>query len=406
MYRVFTDKISQTVSDIAIEPEIEMETSHSMTALNINNTYINISMIYGLTGNQTIRLVCKIGEKYLAANQTIVGGSISQIRKQSISTFTTPAALVSKAYEELLCEIRSEQEDDAKQTNSLNKRRPSISKKKDECFVENALRPRPSIHTPKNLSVLSVKTCPNTMDSIEQLKSILKRNNFDEFTKISKKANKNYITIREKRIVHLVKCYSISCGNHDRYHASKIQDPSKYTDMEYLSSKCEHVINDMMPMVVEKFSQHDIDTVNRAISKKRSIETWSALENAGCSVGGKNPALYEYAQEVTYYREGRNGRPDLVLLDVTGGVVGVVEIKKVSTGTFNINKTTYMKQVAHLHQMFKAVESYLVVLKPPGPKSEPIVEVTTSELRQKVDDNLRIALNNFEAFRSAVLGMG
>lgn len=405
MQRVFEEEQASEFNDSIKVKEDVLAGSHAITAIAINNTYLTASMIYALTVNQTVRFVCKIGEKYLAANQTVVGGMASQRQVQTLSTFDAPAALISKAYVELLQEIKSERDEELAEVEKLVKRRPSISRAPIMCTVEEAIRAKRSIRTPTNMSTLSEKIGPRASDPIEQMQSILKKNTFADFTELSKQATDTYIILKDKATVRLAKCYSLSCGNHDRYHSSKLRDPSAYLDMDYLSSMCDHVFSDMTPPAIEAIHENDIEAINKAIFDFRSTNMVEFLKNAKCNVTGKNPRLYVHAKEVSYYRAGRNGRPDLILLNSKGQVVGVVEIKRVSKATFEDNKSTYLKQIANLHQMFQAVESYLVIMNKNDPRRRITLLTPSDILLKQVDISLPIALNNFAALRSAILAV-
>jgi hypothetical protein len=211
------------------------------------------------------------------------------------------------------------------------------------------------------------------------------------------KAVKKYVEIEDYNLKRVVKLLSPSAGLHDRFSCGgKLSINQMYAGAKYIKL-IEKTMNSAEPPSGAQGHPWLLEWINKNISAYRSHSTVKRLK----SVGIKGTSKYTDNDNRVYYRDGINGRPDYILQNASGDVVGVVEVKQLPPKYEQKTLNQRHKQAAFYQIIFDCIEAYTIY----HPKTSRgdgyvVMEVTKDNIAH-AKENLEIIKHNFKMMLDA-----
>jgi hypothetical protein len=211
------------------------------------------------------------------------------------------------------------------------------------------------------------------------------------------KAMNKYVEIEgynEKRVVKLL---SPSAGLYDRFSCGgKLTINQMYAGSKYIKL-IEKVFNSADPPSGAQGHPWLLEWINQNISKYRSPSTVRMLKSAGI----KGTFKYIDNNSRMYYRDGINGRPDYILQNASGDVVGVIEVKQLPPKYQQKTLNQRHKQAAFYQIIFNCIEAYTIY----HPKTSRgdgyvVMQVTKANIAH-AEENLEMIKHNFKMMLDA-----
>lgn len=206
------------------------------------------------------------------------------------------------------------------------------------------------------------------------------------------------VKIDNRADVPSIKRYSFSVGLHDRFFSSEELGTGYYTDTNKCLEMMRRFTADVWPPTQVTISAARIKDFNERLDAFRKEE----LKNS--SLAASKPLLkksekYVKSETTTYYREGLNGRPDLVLINPkTKAIVGIAEFKASSQTPDTGNIGTYLKQAALYQILMGSEEGFLYIYPTGNGKFTPIIRRVSEQLIRDMKAKLINLKQNFHTF--------
>lgn len=192
----------------------------------------------------------------------------------------------------------------------------------------------------------------------------------------------------------------------ERFAPKSLRSAEELNSVEWLGNQAARVANDIDPKAKEAFSPMIIKRVNDLVCKARTPSQLQRLEKAGLVLGRLPTAAYSPGGEKCYYSRTHNGRPDFILKDKHGHIVGVVEVKRRGKTMTTKNKLAYLKQAINYKLLFSAAECYLVYLGLAKNGCTDTIETPTDDEIQVVEGTVEVMLHNIDLFNKTIITYG
>lgn len=238
-------------------------------------------------------------------------------------------------------------------------------------------------------------------EALDALERCFKGTTKERFEELVDGPVEKYKIISKPSDVLTVKRFSFSIGNYLRFHGSSDKSLADYQKSQKLTELAWRTANDCQPPTVDSIDSGDIDSFNKLMVIERSSE----MKNALVSLGWRPQAddnRYRASETVSYYRDGLNGRPDLLLRSPTGTIIGVAEFKGLESKPNSSEVGTHLKQPTYYKHLLGATEAVLYIYpKPPARFKAFITKVTTTQT-DKASSELQNLKNNYAKYIIAV----
>lgn len=373
----------------------------------ISSQYSNllglISSMLSLTGIEAIELLEIIGSKFKKERVGVYGMSFSLDDIQGDSMFAKGGQIISVAYRHLMSKSMRQEKELLEREEQLRKRKPEL--KDISSFSKSTFTPtkdNKSAHS-SLISTSIAKDDEADLDVIELAKRHLKTYTKEEMAKNFGGAIDNYVEIESQEDLVLVKHHSVSCGLHDRFHATKVLAKNYFATPKKIAAMYLHIYKSLTPYTSDYFDPSLLYDINKLIEEQRTKKEEAALKKAGVDLGHATKGKYVASTNVSYYRAGRNGRPDLVLYNSKGVIVGVVEVKRAASIVEDGNYTVAQKQAAHYKHLFQAVEVLLVYVVNNRNKVSINVNRIGDSILEFAETSLDTMLTNINSLNKAII---
>ncbi len=373
----------------------------------LNSAIIMFSFIQNVPAEEAMRFMITCLERKLASRKPILCGGIGF----SESYDTLAPRLTGETVKTILVEQAAFQQGQMLQElgdSSDCESHKSFLGSEQPAKDENLQKRPPSRHSEVRDRSLSTRALTDRPVSVEKYEKLIAfKGHFrgcleSDYNKIAKNALEvpQLITgIANKR---LVKLYSVSAGLHDRLHGSSVRPTSEFNMPKVLNATAEKVINDLFPMCSRDVPAATLAAFNAKILAKRTSEDLLALRKAGATEEDLQHG-YELEEVNLYLRAGVNGRPDGLLRNTKGVVIGVVEFKELPDKDRDKKRTTALSQLSLYDYIFQPVESYLCYYGAGGFKTR--VTIHRLEAKDIASRSLKIAnmTQNYASIRKAIM---
>lgn len=347
-----------TYMDLQFRKEAIPDDVYNLIASQYHNLLGFISTTLGLSGNSVIDLLAGVGEKYKLSNIPIYGMSFNLNDSQYDTMFAKGGQVIRTVHRKIMtAAVRKEK---AAQNQEVQLRKRLSEPLAVSGFSRSLMTPTPKYQS-LQMSTIDATVCKadqSYVDVLDLAKIRLNELTKDLFLEKFKGAVRDYVKVDSKDIA-LVKHHSVSCGLHERFYASGERAPSWFSDPKNISTMYERIDASINLKTEDEITDSTVDLVNRAIFDHRTPAEKATLVQAKVNLSGKNPSKYVRNKD-SYYRDGRNGRPDFILKNSKGIIVGIVELKQSSKSPSTGNLDVAKKQTAHYQHLFKAKEAFLV----------------------------------------------
>jgi hypothetical protein len=354
-----------------------IENTAAMLEIDLNSLILGVSFATNTTGREAINIVIECLEKKLEIGKPIICGGIELNEVNS----TLHPRLTGEVVKKILIKYAKKQKSaepsdsgydlEASKSGfgSISGNRHATSEPVSGVFLskrQSSTQKNPFKSLTENEDMMA------NDDELIVFKTFFAGCTRSEFEVLIQLAKSGPIEITNFESKKLVKCFSVSAGIHERLHGSSVRNIGEATLPRVLASTIRRIIGDVSPPTSPPIPFDVLPKANSIIQTLRSGELTAALKRAGVNKKGL---------EVGYVLEGRklyfgnkvNGRPDAVLKNSKGQIVGVIEFKGVGRVELAESTSTAFKQLSLYHLLFGAVESYLVFHRTGTAKFNPIV---------------------------------
>ena len=356
--------------------EIDKDQAYNSVAFQFYSFIATTRLFLKLDDKDVVRVINAASTKLIENGNILNGMRLEMDELFDNTIFAKSAQIIRAAHESVLAVIKKEKE--GKQDMLLGKRYQKSSE--NLCFCMSVMTPtqKTRVSAPKVIRIQTSEDCEEDLNVIRLAHINLKKYPKKEYFKQLGHIVDDYIELDTKELVLLDKHHCVSCSIHDRLHPSKIIQLCHFARPTKIISMYNYLFKDMFPKENMPLSSLLIDTINQTLTDFRDVSHIDALRKAGVSFKAGNLNHYVASDETTYFRDGRNGRPDLVLYDKKKRIVGIIVVKHAKSLKQTTNWTNYMKQAAHYGILFKAVETFLALVarNPIGAKVK-IIDITT-----------------------------
>ena len=388
------------------EGAINLENEYSDTFRNVAMLYNGllsfISMNLGYTFTDSTRLVQIISEKYLRESPMVCAGGGKPAEVQMDLMLGKVGRIMMVSYKQLNAELEAN-------TMLEHENRTLLGKRTDgPVSVSNLGTNYPSTNNTYNQQKGSLRNSYTEKldiehgEAIESFKRYLALNSEQSFIEKYGKQNDDYVEVQDKKDIPLVKLYTVSCGIHDRYSATSIFNPADFNSGQKLPKLCKVFCGDITPKDSYKITTVELDIVNELVASIRPLNLAKKLGKLGCKGCGRGAAAYEVSETRCYLRGQRNGRPDLVLRNGAGRIVGIVEVKKIGNKVSEGNHTVNLKQLSHYCHLFQALEGYLVYIPYRTYSGKPRIFEQDSTYITSTEETMPTMLSNLQLVRDLI----
>lgn len=254
--------------------------------------------------------------------------------------------------------------------------------------------------TPKNMYGTENDEGPE--DRMLVLKNTFGGCSEERYNEILEEAVDEAIIIKDPGDIKTVKFFSLSCGIQERYHGSAELGETEAQLKSRIMETARRVHGDCLPLSSAKIPPKVIAALNDAIDKDRTKRMKKKLRENGLAASGAK-SLYVRQENILYFRDGINGRPDVILVSETGQPLGVVEVKSFSGDIRDKKTATAIRQLVLYHLMLQTQEAYLYIYPIGKARFSPVLIRVSDEHVQRVVKTIPNMKANQASFRQNAL---
>lgn len=366
----------------------------------LNDLIISTSTIFKINRDEACDVIIRELVKIKESGKPTVGGAIKPDETQSLSLWTN--------HQTTLEERMGDKDSTIGNISFISTRASISSQDAKRRFQQQVIRLKENQVLTRNQSNVPTKTIvpelletlPNNNEdsNVGELRHCFEGFSLNDFERVTKGNTGDLIVIEGSDAVRIVKRFSFSVGLHDRFHSSGLVPLAQYQFPGIQSDLSERIVNDCWPPRQEAIPNDRLKEFNKIVEEERINDDSFILKQSSLKSKKKTPCLYELSENVTYYRDGVNGRPDAILFSPNRQVLGIAEFKGCSDKPSDKTIGTFLKQAAHYQNLVNSKEAFLFVYPVKGAKFQPFIRKVLPESLQKIQRELPILKTNFNTF--------
>ena len=376
------DNLSE--SDIADDTRVDNTSFVLEHAL--NSAIIMFSYTMTITAKDAIQMIIKCLQKKLIGKSFIACGSVKQSRVMGGFPAQLSHNIVKTVIEEQKREEKKELDEFMRGDNVVadTMRRASQSSKHPTSTTTNLKKSvsGDSEHIQSNIRhTFGPQGDDNKSTELMLLRETFGSCDYNEYQEYLALAKDEPLVITSKSAFKNIKFFSPSIGIHERLHGGSELDDLEIQEGGRMEDMATRILNDYKPPSTTPIPDYVVDVLHKELIQFRTKAEVSALKKAGV-IKGKEANDYQRSENVMYFRDGLNGRPDLLLLSSTGTPIGVVEVKCSKKKKPDSEYSTAIKQLALYHIMLKTKECFLLVYPKGKGRFDPrLIRPTASQIQ-------------------------